>query len=339
MKKLLKFLSAIGLVGLLAVVYICFGVFEKHIETGDKQSVLFFIKSSDGFEDVVSNLDSLGIASESEFGWLAELRHLSGKNIYPGRYTLKSTMTYSDLVIYLRSGQIDEITITFNNVRTLDQLAKKVSRQIEASENSILNELQESEKYGYDKSTFLAVFIPNTYKMYWNTSGEQFVKRMVAEHKRFWNQSRLAKAKKMNLTPVEVSTLASIVQSEQNLHQDEWPIIAGLYFNRLQKGIKLQSDPTVVYAWGDFTLKRIYYKHLKIDSKYNTYKYTGLPPGPIRVPASGVLDAVLGYQKHKYIFMCANPEFSGKHAFAVTNSEHEKNARKYRAFLKKNNIH
>ena len=339
MKKVFKYLSGIALIGAFAVLYIYFGVFENKISLGEKESAFFYIKSTDGFEEVMTSLDSLEIVSKGKFAWLADLRSFSGKNIYPGRYTLKAGMTYSDLVVFLRSGQIDEVTITFNNVRTLDQLAGKVAGQIEATEAEIAAELKNPSKYGYEEETFLAAFIPNTYKMYWNTSAETFVKRMVSEHKKFWTGERRDKATKMSLTPVEVSTLASIVQSEQTKHADEWPVIAGLYFNRLKKGIKLQSDPTVVYAWGDFGMKRIYFKHLKIDSKYNTYKYSGLPPGPIRVPDSQVLDAVLNYKKHNYIFMCAKPEFSGKHAFAVTNAEHERNANKYRSFLNKNKVH
>jgi len=338
MKKLFKYLGVIALIGSVVIAYIYFGIFEKKINTGDSKTAYFFIKSNDQFEDVMKNLGDQGLVSEAKFSWLAELRSFGGNNIYPGRYTLKSSMTYSDLVIYLRSGQIDEVTITFNNVRTLDQLAEKVADQIEATEEEINKELSNPEKYGYDNQTFLAAFIPNTYKMYWNTSAGQFVTRMVAEYKKFWNEERMKKATSMGLTPVEVSTLASIVQSEQTKHADEWPVIAGLYYNRIKKGMKLQSDPTVVYAWGDFSIKRVYFKHLKIDSKYNTYKYAGLPPGPIRVPDSRVLDAVLNYKQHKYLFMCAKPEFSGKHAFAATNSEHDKNAAKYRAFLNENKV-
>jgi len=333
MKKLIKFLGVMALLGGVVLGYIYFGIFEKKISTGEKDTTLFYIKSTDKFDDVIHNLDSLGIASEGKFGWLAELRSYGGNNIYPGRYTLKNTMTYTDLVIYLRTGKIDEVTITFNNVRTLNQLAKKVCDQIEATEAELSEELNNPKKYGYTKETFLAVFVPNTYKMFWNTSAEKFVAKMLEEHKKFWNKSRLAKANKMDLTPVEVSTLASIVQSEQTKYAEEWPIIAGLYYNRIKKDMKLQSDPTVVYAHGDFSIRRVYYKHLKIDSRYNTYKYKGLPPGPIRVPDSRVLDAVLNHKKHKYIYMCAKPEYGGKHNFAATSKGHNKNANLYRNWL------
>jgi UPF0755 protein len=339
MRKVLRFTGVISLLSVALLGFIYFGVFEKKIDLGDKETCYFYIKSTDGFNDVISNLDSIGLVSSTKFSWLANLRSFGGNNIYPGRYTLKNSMNYSDLVVFLRSGQIDEVEITFNNVRTLSQLAKKVSAQLEITEEEIKKELLNPIKYGYTKETFIASFIPNTYKMYWNTNAEVFVKRMIKEHKKFWNRTRMAKAKKMQLTPVEVSTLASIVQSEQNKHFNEWPVIAGLYYNRLKKRIKLQSDPTVIYAWGDFSIKRVYFKHLKIDSKYNTYKYNGLPPGPIRVPDSRVLDAVLNYKKHNYLFMCANPEFGGKHAFAATNAQHEKNAKKYRDWLNKKKIH
>lgn len=333
MKKLFKFFGASAILGGALLAYVYFGIFEKVIETGKKDKIHFYIKSSDKFENIIHNLDSMGIASEGKFGWLAELRSYGGKNIYPGRYTLNNKMTYTDLVLHLRTGKIDEVTITFNNVRTLKQLAKKVGGQIEASYADLFDELHNPKKYGYTKETFLAVFIPNTYKMYWSTSAETFVKRMVKEHKKFWSSARMAKASKMNLTPVEVSTLASIVQSEQTKYADEWPVIAGLYYNRLKKGMKLQSDPTVVYAHGDFSIRRVYFKHLKIDSKYNTYKYKGLPPGPIRVPDSRVIDAVLNHKSHKYIFMCAKPEYGGKHNFAETSRGHSKNAKLYRTWL------
>ena len=339
MKKIIKILTGFSIIGFVLIAYIYFGVFQKKIFLEEKETAYFYIKSTDKLSDILHNLDSLEIASEKSFGWLSELRSFGGNNIYPGRYTLKSSMTYSDLVVYLRSGQIDEVTVTFNNIRTLNQLAEKVSKQIEASYSDLKIELNNSQNYGYDKATFLAVFIPNTYKMYWTTSAKDFVNRMLFEYKSFWNKERMEKAKKMNLTPIEVSVLASIVQSEQMTHSDEWPTIAGLYFNRLEKGIKLQSDPTVIYAWGDFSINRVYYKHLKIDSKYNTYKYNGLPPGPIRIPDLKVIDAVLNYENHDYIFMCAKPGFSGKHSFAATNAEHKKNAKKYQSFLNKNKVY
>tara|TARA_B100000795_G_C22803069_1_gene443022 strand:- start:3496 stop:4527 length:1032 start_codon:yes stop_codon:yes gene_type:complete len=341
MKKIVKISSLLLLLVGLAVAYIYFGVFEQKVNTDGKESVYFYVKSQSTLDDLVDGLLQEKIVdSKAKFAWLAELRNLKG-NIYAGRYTIISGMSWTDLVIYLRQGKIDEVQVTFNNVRTLKQLAEKVSLQIEASESDLLEQLVNEElvaERGYQQETFLAVFIPNTYKMYWNSSAKEFVDRMMMEYKRFWNKARMAKAKAINLSPVEVSVLASIVQSEQNRFSDEWPIIAGLYLNRLKKGMKLQSDPTVIYAWGDFTIRRVWNKHLTIDNPYNTYKFTGLPPGPIRVPSSSVLDAVLNYTKHKYIFMCANPKIGGKHSFATTLAGHNLNAAKYRAFMRKSKI-
>lgn len=338
MKAIIKIAAVLLLLVGAVGAYVWFGVFQKNITTKGNEKVYFFIKTNDGFEEVMTALADSGYVNQSQFEWLADLRSYKGANIYPGRYTFSSEMSYTDLLLHLRSGKIDEVTVTFNNVRTLDQLATKIASQIEASEADLSAVLSKPQIFGFTKATFLSSFIPNTYKMYWNTNAEGFVKRMIQEHKRFWNDKRLALAKNINLNPVQCGTLASIVQSEQSLHSSEWPMIAGLYINRLKKGMKLQSDPTVVFAWGNFGLKRIYYKHLKIDSKYNTYKYSGLPPGPIRVPSPKAIDAVLNYKRHNYIFMCAKPEFSGLHNFAVTNAQHERNAAKYRAFLKKNKI-
>lgn len=341
MKKVIKILFILALFVGVAVSYVYFGIFEQKINTGGKKEIYFYLKSNSSFDDLVDALvDDKIVSNKAKFAWMADLRNLKG-NIYPGRYSLNSDMTWTELVLYLRQGKIDEVKVTFNNVRTLAQLAEKVSKQIEASEDDLLEALTNEEiiaERGYEKEVFLAVFIPNSYKMYWNSSAKDFIDRMLKEYKKFWNKSRLKKAENLKLSPVEVSILASIVQSEQNKFPDEWPIIAGLYLNRLKKGMKLQSDPTIVYAWGDFSIRRVWNKHLTINSPYNTYRFPGLPPGPIRVPASGVIDAVLNYQKHNYIFMCANPKIGGKHAFAISLKQHNANAKIYREFMQKKKI-
>lgn len=341
MKKVIKILFVPTLFVGIAVSYVYFGIFEQKINTGGKKEIYFYLKSNSSFDDVVDALvEDKIVSNKAKFAWMADLRNLKG-NIYPGRYSLNSDMTWTELVLYLRQGKIDEVKVTFNNVRTLAQLAEKVSKQIEASEDDLLEALTNEEiiaERGYEKEVFLAVFIPDSYKMYWNSSAKDFIDRMLKEYKKFWTKRRLNKAKNLKLSPVEVSILASIVQSEQNKFPDEWPIIAGLYLNRLKKGMKLQSDPTVVYAWGDFSIRRVWNKHLTINSPYNTYRFYGLPPGPIRVPASGVIDAVLNYQKHNYIYMCANPKIGGKHAFAVSLKQHNANAKIYREFMQKKKI-
>ena len=189
----------------------------------------------------------------------------------------------------------------------------------------------------FNRQTIVAMFIPNTYEVYWNVSPERFMARMKREYKAFWNASRQEKAQAAGLSPVEVSVLASIVE-EESAAVDEYPVIAGLYLNRLKAGIPLQADPTVKFAVGDFSLRRILDKHLEVDSPYNTYKYAGLPPGPIRIPSIQALDAVLNYTKHRYLYMCAKEDFSGRHNFAVTLAEHNRNAARYRSELNRRKI-
>ena len=178
----------------------------------------------------------------------------------------------------------------------------------------------------------MAMFIPNTYEFYWTTTARQFADRMKAEYVRFWNEERIQKAESIGLTPVQVATLASIVQEETN-QSSEKPRVAGVYINRLQKGMPLQADPTVKFAAGDITLRRILNRHLETDSPYNTYLYPGLPPGPITFPEISSLESVLNYEKHNYLYSCAKEDFSGFHNFARTNAEHERNAARYHAAL------
>jgi UPF0755 protein len=189
-----------------------------------------------------------------------------------------------------------------------------------------------------NKYSIASLFIPNTYEFYWNTSVENFIIKMVNEYSIFWNKNRMRLAEEIGLSKVEVSILASIVEKEQNIKKDERKIIAGLYLNRIKKNMKLESDPTLVFALGDFSIKRVLNKDKKIKSKYNTYKYKGLPPGPICIPSINSIDAVLNAASHNYIFMCAKEDFSGYHNFANTYKQHLRNARKYQKALNKRNI-
>jgi len=194
------------------------------------------------------------------------------------------------------------------------------------------------QKLGLSDDNVACIFIPNTYEFYWNTSADQFVKRMLKEYQKFWNNDRKAKANKIKLNYYEVATLASIVEKEQNIKRDERPEIAGLYLNRINKKMKLESDPTLIFALGDFTIKRVLNKDKKVDSPFNTYKHKGLPPGPICIPSINSIDAVLNASDHKYIFMCAKEDFSGYHNFAKTYAKHLINARKYQKALNKRKI-
>ena len=234
------------------------------------------------------------------------------------------------------------VALTVPSVRTLEDLSNHVSKFITEDSISLYASLTDpsiSAKYGFSSSQFACMFIPNTYEIYSTFSSDDFISFMASQYKTFWNSDRLEKASKLGLSQSEVSILASIVQSEQSLKYDEHSKIAGLYINRLNKNMKLQADPTVKFALNMPELKRLYYRHLEIDSPYNTYKYKGLPPGPICIPDPRVIDAVLTYEKHTYLFMCAQPTFSGYHNFSSTNAQHEKYKKEYTDWLKRENIH
>ena len=237
----------------------------------------------------------------------------------------------------LRGGLQTPVKVTFNNMRDVKMLAGRISQQIEADSLSIVSLLSNSDSLnamGFNAKTIPALFLPNTYEFYWNTTAGQFVDKMRREYDKFWNEERRNKAKAVGLTPVEVSTLASIVDKETN-KTDEMARIAGVYLNRLRDGWLLQADPTLVFALGDFELKRVLNVHKEVESPYNTYKYPGLPPGPICIPSLAAINAVLSPEKHHYYYFCAKEDFSGYHNFAKTLAEHNKNAQKYQKELNK----
>ncbi|WP_035757761.1 endolytic transglycosylase MltG [Hugenholtzia roseola] len=259
-----------------------------------------------------------------------------------GHYTFTKEMSNLAAIRMLRGGQQAAVLVTFNNnLRTLPELAGKLSRNLALDSATLSQYLQDpktAEKYGFKPETFIAMFLPNTYQMYWTTTEEQLLERLKQEYDKFWSEKRLKKAQAIGLTPLQVSILAAIVDAEQTQRDDEKPRIAGVYLNRLEKDMPLQADPTLVFAIGDFSIKRVLNQHKEIDSPFNTYKYTGLPPAPIRLPSIAGLEAVLNPEKHDYIFFCAREDFSGYHNFAVTYSEHERNARSYQAALDKAGI-
>ena len=241
----------------------------------------------------------------------------------------------------MRSGKQTPIKVTFNNLRNKEQLAGKIASQIEADSLSILNYITDTiflNKLQLNTDNVACLFIPNTYEFYWNTSVEGFVNRMVKEYSNFWNSSRKKKAAEIKLNYYQVAVLASIVEKEQSIKRDERPEIAGVYLNRLKKRMKLESDPTLIFALGDFTIKRVLNKDKKVESPFNTYKNKGLPPGPICIPSINAIDAVLNASEHNYIFMCAKEDFTGYHNFAKTYAKHLVNARKYQKALNKRKI-
>ena len=253
----------------------------------------------------------------------------------PGAYRVDSTMSVYDVYKMLSAGWQTPVKFTFNNIRTVEQFAQRAAEQLMFTSQELMYVLSDTARlsaWGVTRETLPALFIPDTYEFYWTVSPERFVDRMKKEYDRFWNESRQKKAAEISLTPVEVATLASIVEEETN-DPDELSIVAGLYLNRLKRGILLQADPTVRFAVGDFEMRRVLLSHLQIDSPYNTYRYAGLPPGPIRIPSKRGIDAVLNYTHHNYLYMCAKEDFSGKHNFARTLAEHNRNASRYQAAL------
>ncbi|MCD7930830.1 MAG: endolytic transglycosylase MltG [Tannerellaceae bacterium] len=304
------------------------------------ETVYVYVDERKDFEDLIRQLkDSARMEHVGIFELLAEKLKYP-ENMKVGRYAVDPGMSHLDLVKRLRSGHQTPTRITFNNIRFIDDLAERLDDQLMFSKEDLLAYLKDPaylEPLGFTPETVSALFIPNTYEVYWNISPERFIERMKKEYDAFWTEERKRKAAAIGLTPVEVATLASIVE-EETAAPDEYPVVAGLYINRLHRGMLLQADPTVKFAVGDFGLKRILYQHLEIDSPYNTYKYAGLPPGPLRMPSVRAIDAVLNYTQHNYIYMCAKEDFSGRHNFAVTLAEHNRNAERYRAALNRKGI-
>lgn len=299
-----------------------------------------YVNERKDFDDLCRQLED-----SADCRHIGSFRQLAGMLKYParmytGRYAVEPGMNNLTLLNNLRRGHQAATRITFNNIRFKKDLAERLSGQLMIGKDELLHLLDDSvycDSLGFTTETILTLFIPNTYEVYWNISAEKLMRRMVREYKAFWNETRLAKAKEIGLTPTEVSILASIVE-EETAATDEYPIVAGLYINRLHRGIPLQADPTVKYAVGDFSLQRILFEHLEVDSPYNTYTHTGLPPGPLRIPTIKSMDAVLNYMKHNYLYMCAKEDFSGRHNFAVTLAEHNRNADRYRAELNRRKI-
>ncbi|KYG77314.1 aminodeoxychorismate lyase [Roseivirga spongicola] len=295
----------------------------------------------DNFDSLRNYLYNEGVIEDAlSFSFVAKVLKYPDL-IKPGVYRLESQMTNLEAIRKLRSGDQTPVNITFNNVRFKTDLTEKITTGIGLKSEefeALLNDDDFLEKYGFNSDNVMAMFIPNTYEVYWTVSAESLFERMNKEYTSFWTPERKAKAEEIGLTPVEVSALASIVQDE-SIKSEEKPTIAGLYINRLNKNMLLQADPTVKYALGDFTIQRILTADTKVDSPYNTYRYRGLPPGPINLPSISSLNAVLNYEDHSYIYMCAKEDFSGFHRFAKTLSEHNRNARLFQQALNNRRIY
>jgi UPF0755 protein len=339
-KVLWAFLIILGISVVGSFIYFYGRVLRPNMVIESDKKNFVYIKSTDSFQDVVQQLaDRKMLTNKESFIWMAEFLDYDSK-VLPGRYALKNGMNNKDLILLLRSGKQEPLRITFKSIRTKNELVGKVGQLLEADSLGLLKIMNSSafeDKFGLDAQNALSLIIPDTYEFYWNTTNEDFIEKMGQYHLDFWNDERLAKASKIGLSKEQVSIMASIVQQE-SLQKDEWPVIAGVYMNRFNSGMKLQADPTVVYATGDFTIRRVRRNHLAVNSPFNTYMYNGLPPGPIYLAGKQCIDAVLDYKRHNYIYFCARPDRSGLHDFAKTYQEHLQNARNYQRRLNERGI-
>ncbi len=337
MKKNRKFIIALLLILLVSSIFFAIEVsiklFKNNVNKNSNETHLY-IPTGSNLEDVVQIIKDKHILLNSEsFAWVAH--KMKYKKVRPGKYKLKLGMSNVELVRLLRSGAQDPIRLTFQNVRLKKEFAGYIGRNFEIDSMQFLGMLDSIDlvrQYGFDEETIFCMFLPNTYELYWNISKEKFFERMHTEYVKFWTDTRKTKAAQIGLNPIQVSILASIVDQEALVNK-EMNRIAGVYMNRLLRGIKLEADPTVIFANGDFTVKRVTRRLLKKDSPYNTYRYNGLPPGPICMPSVAAIEAVLAYERHNYIFFCAKEDFSGYHNFASNAIEHQVNARKFQQAL------
>ena len=337
-KKIIYILGFILLIGGI----LGYNYYQKIFGEAITKNHVLFISSSDSLVDIKEKIEDYS-KNPNTFLWVAAKKNFSKpKN---GRYLLKQGMSNNDLVNMLRSGNQTPFKISFNNQDTLEKFAGRISEQLEIDSTTIINSFTEKEflsKNKLTKKSVLQICIPNSYEFYWTVSADNFRNKLLKEYNRFWNTTRLAKAKALKLSKEEVITLASIVQKE-TAKKVERPIVAGLYLNRLKNGWPLQADPTIIYCirevkGQDYVVKRVLNADLKINSPYNTYKNRGLPPTLISMPDISSIDGVLNAQKHDYFYMCVNIDKFGYHSFAKTLSQHNRNAAKYQNWLNKKGV-
>ena len=320
-----------------------FNYYNKIYKPNTTKEGFLYIPTNSDFKQV-KNLVRPFLKRVKPFEWVANKKNYP-KTIKPGKYHIKKGLNNNELVNLLRSGKQTTVKLSFNNQDSFEKLAGRISEQIEPDSISILNALKDVlfiSKGGFNKSTALGMYIPNTYEFYWNTSAKSFRNKMLKEYHNFWNNSRVEKAKSLNLSKEQVITLASIVQKE-TASISERPMVARLYLNRLQDKWPLQADPTIIFALKqklgkDTLIKRVLTKDLAINSPYNTYKLRGLPPGLIAMPDISSIDAVLNPAQHNYYYMCASVTAIGLHEFAKTLTQHNRNAAKYQSWLNKQGV-
>ena len=335
-----KIIISIGTILFLGIAILSVNYYQQIFGEIVKKDGVIFIRTNDQIEDVKKELNDF-IGDENLFNWLAIKKNY--KNPKSGQYSITREMSLNDVINLLRSGNQTPIKLTFNNQHSLEDFSGRISQQIELDSVTILNAFKDSlflQNQTLTKASSLGILIPNTYEVFWDISKEQLRNRMLKEYRKFWNNDRIQKAKNLKMSPSEVMTLASIVQKETS-KSIERPTVAGLYINRLVKGIPLQADPTIIYLLKQQNKeprKRVLFKDLKIKSPYNTYLNKGLPPTVIAMPDISSIDAVLNYANHNYIYMCASTVKIGFHEFTSSLKQHKKNARKYQRWLNKQGI-
>ena len=342
LKKIFRFLFSMGLLlgGVLFYLYYLHFVKANIVSEGDETEL--FIRPNATVATVQANLKNLGILENPDaFSFLAGIKNYKGNNIVAGKYVIRNGMTNNELINHLRAGNGKQaISITINLERELKQISGTLARDIMIDSATVYNWLSSesnAQSLGFSQETIIAMFIPNTYFIDWDVSAENLMKRMKAEYDRFWNNDRLTKLKNTGLTQQEVATLASIVYWETKIPQD-MRTVAGVYINRLRKGIALQADPTLIFALGDYSIKRVLNKDKELESPYNTYKYAGLPPGPILIPPVNCIDAVLEFGNHNFYYFVAKEDLSGGTYFSRTYEEHLRYAAKYQRALNRRRV-
>lgn len=343
LKRIVLAVAVIGLILCGIFAYMVYTALLSPNTRFEQAEVVVYIPTGSQIEDVVEILEP-HLKNTGNFYQVARRKQYD-TNVKPGRYILARDMNNNDIVNLLRSGNTP-VTVSFNNQETLDALAGRIAAQIEADSSSLQAALTDPDYLagrGITADQALAMYLPNSYEFYWNTDAEAFRTRMETEYDRFWNEARLQKAATLNLTPIQVISLAAIVQKE-TAKVDERPRVAGVYLNRIRRGMKLQADPTVIYAIkktsGNFdtVIKRVLYRDLDIDSPYNTYKYTGIPPGPITMPDISSIEAVLNSETHNYLYFVVDVERFGYHMFASSLAQHNRNKAQYIRWLNERRI-
>ena len=332
-KKILIPLIIFSTVLTTCTVYIYQMLYSPNFLINSKEKFIIINEKTE-FNELIKSLERDTIINDIlSFSVLSKIMEYQ-ENIKEGAYKVNTNMSNYDMITMLRSGNQTPINITFSYARKMDDLAEKITKKLKMSDDDLVNYLYDNiEDYNdFNKLDIISIFLPDTYEVYWNISPNKLTEKMYSEYKKFWNKERLEKLDKINLEQKEVIVLASIVASESRM-LDEADRIAGVYMNRLNRNMRLQADPTLVFAANDYTIRRVLNKHKRIKSPYNTYIHKGLPPGPIRLASKNYIDAVLNYEKHNYIFMCAKEDFSGYHAFATNLTDHNRNAKKFQKAL------